>query len=100
MGALFELVCLLCQTGGSGALPPLFMAPLQLPPAELVAPKAVADSPTTQRASAAPAPVAQTQLAQTQPALGERWHFRDGRELRLYLTPTPAQCAPLMEVKF
>lgn len=87
--ATFELVCVLCQTLVQPAQPALPWA------AALWAAEERAlhvESPVQQRLAALPAP--------REPSLGTRRSFANGRELRVNLTPTPAQCAPLVTLSF
>jgi hypothetical protein len=89
---MLHLVCLLCQTA-------LWSVPSSGPGAPLRAlalPEAVVGTLLARKAALVPQPV----LAGGVNSLGTTIALRNARRLTLSVTPSPARCAPLLELDF
>ena len=94
---MFALVCWLCQAWPAV---PGVVTPYSLDAEQL---QITAVGPAVMENASLPLPEAllyRAPQSSTKTSVGERWRLGEGRELTLYLTPSPAQCAPLMKMRF
>ncbi len=95
---LFELVCLMCQAWPATASP---LPPYSLWQEALRAPPQIAGGLLELEALAQDAPPPIDVPALRSPSgVGGEWKLQHGRQLVVYMTPSPRHCAPLLEMDF